>query len=116
MGGTDVGRRGPGAPAGAVVGPSRGPCVADGASRAMKKDILAPAQAPLLKQLAWSNLMLAFDYDGTLAPIVDDPEKARMRTTTRALLEKVARAYPSIVISGRAQEDVLKRVRGAGVF
>jgi len=80
------------------------------------KDILAPANAQVLSQLAWSNLLLAFDYDGTLAPIVPDPDKARMRERTRDLLEQVARAYPCVVISGRSQEDVLKRVRGTGVF
>lgn len=80
------------------------------------KDILAPAQRPVLSQLAWSNLLLGFDYDGTLAPIVDDPQQARMRATTRDLLEQVARLYPCVVISGRSQEDALKRVRGTGVF
>lgn len=80
------------------------------------KDILAPANSTVLSQLAWSNVLLAFDYDGTLAPIVPDPEQARMRERTRDLLEQVARAYPCIVISGRSQEDVLRRVRGAGVF
>jgi trehalose 6-phosphate phosphatase len=80
------------------------------------KDILAPAQEPVLRQLAWSNMLLALDYDGTLAPIAEDPDKARMRERTRDLLEDVARAYPCVVISGRSQEDVLKRVRGAGVF
>ena len=80
------------------------------------KDILAPAQGPMLRQLAWSNLLLAFDYDGTLAPIVDRPQEARMRNRTRDLLEQVAHAYPCVVISGRSQEDVLKRVRGTGVF
>jgi trehalose 6-phosphate phosphatase len=80
------------------------------------RDILAPAQEPVLRQLAWSNVLLALDYDGTLAPIVEDPDKARMRERTRDLLEEVARAYPCVVISGRSQEDVLKRVRGTGVF
>lgn len=80
------------------------------------KDILAPAQSSVLRQLAWSNLLLALDYDGTLAPIVEEPDRALLRPRTRDLLEQAARAYPCVVISGRAQEDVLKRVRGAGVF
>lgn len=80
------------------------------------KDLLAAANAPVLSQLAWSNMLLALDYDGTLAPIVADPDKARMRESTRDLLERVAHAYPCVVISGRSQEDALKRVRGTGVF
>jgi trehalose 6-phosphate phosphatase len=38
-----------------------------------------------------------------------------MRESTRRLLEKLASAYPCIVISGRSQADVLKRMRGTGV-
>jgi trehalose 6-phosphate phosphatase len=80
------------------------------------KDILAAANLPVLAQLSWSNALLAFDYDGTLAPIVDDPESAWMRDRTRLLLEQLARAYPCVVISGRSQPDALRRLRGTGVF
>ncbi len=80
------------------------------------KDILTRLSAPVLSQIAWSNVLLAFDYDGTLAPIVDDPEQARMRPLTRDLLVQVARAYPCVVISGRSQVDALRRLRGIGVF
>ena len=34
------------------------------------KDILASAQRDVLAQLSWSNVLLGFDFDGTLAPIV----------------------------------------------
>jgi trehalose 6-phosphate phosphatase len=79
------------------------------------KDILTPVNQSVLSQICWSNVLLAFDFDGTLAPIVDEPAAAQMRPRTRALLEKLARLYPCIVISGRAQEDVLRRVRGIGL-
>jgi trehalose 6-phosphate phosphatase len=78
------------------------------------KDILADDS--VLSQLAWSNALIALDYDGTLAPIVDDPEEARMRDSTRDLLERLARAYPCIVISGRSQQDAMRRTRGTGVY
>ena len=68
-----------------------------------------------LKRLAWSNVLLGFDYDGTLAPIVDIPAEARLRPRTRELLETVARSYPSVVISGRAQPDIMRRTRGLGL-
>ena len=55
----------------------------------------------LLETFAWSNVLLAFDYDGTLAPIAARPEDAHMRPDTQALLTSVARAYPTVVISGR---------------
>ena len=79
------------------------------------KHILARANSSVFQQLAWSQVLLAFDYDGTLAPIVEDPEEAWMRPRTRALLAQVARRYPCAVISGRAQWDVLRRLRGIGV-
>jgi trehalose 6-phosphate phosphatase len=64
---------------------------------------------------AWSNVLLALDYDGTLAPLVAAPHRARMRVSTRRLLISVSRLYPCVVISGRAQGDVLGRLRGVGV-
>ena len=45
-------------------------------------DILASRNHVVLARFARSNLLVAFDYDGTLAPIVRMPERARMRATT----------------------------------
>lgn len=80
------------------------------------RDILAPNNRQVLSQVAASDVLLAFDYDGTLAPIVKDPDLAHMRERTRELLEQVGHAYPCVIISGRAQEDVQRRVHGTGVF
>jgi len=75
-------------------------------------DILARRHAPALAQFASSNVLLAFDYDGTLAPITPYPERARMRERTRRLLVAAAIRYPCIVISGRGWSDVAARVDG----
>lgn len=75
-------------------------------------DILSARNRPVLERFARSNLLLAFDYDGTLAPIVPRPDRAQMRVSTRRLLRSVARRYPCIVISGRARADVMGRLRG----
>ena len=74
--------------------------------------LLAPAHRAIVEQFAWSNVLLAFDYDGTLAPIVDDPAAARMRPSTRSLLERLAVRYPCAVISGRARHDALLWLEG----
>lgn len=74
------------------------------------RDLLAARHREVLARFAWSNVLLAFDYDGTLAPIVADPARAVMRTTTRELLDRVCEQYPVIVISGRAQADVRARL------
>jgi trehalose 6-phosphate phosphatase len=78
-------------------------------------NMLSLRNRSVLAQFAWANVLLAFDYDGTLAPIVPDPDRAEMRTKTRECLREVARRYPCVVISGRAKADVEKRVRGIGL-
>lgn len=73
-------------------------------------DILASRNHLVLARFARSNLLVAFDYDGTLAPIVRAPDRARMRPTTRRLLRSVAERYPCMVISGRARADLIRRI------
>lgn len=79
------------------------------------RHILCKGNRDLLAQLAWSNVLMAFDFDGTLAPIVADPDSAGMRARTKKLLAQVCVAYPCAVISGRSQVDVSARVAGMGV-
>lgn len=79
------------------------------------RDILAAKQRGVIEPFAWSQTLLAFDFDGTLAPIVNAPASAAMRPPTRALLSRVAALYPCIVISGRALSDVTERVKGLGL-
>lgn len=79
------------------------------------KDILAKSRRPLIEAFARSQTLLAFDFDGTLAPIVDDPRMAILRPATRDLLARVAALYPCVVISGRALSDVARRVHGVGL-
>lgn len=76
------------------------------------KDILAAPQLELLTQFAWSNVLVGLDFDGTLAPIVQRPEDARLRARTRALLVSLAAEFPVAVISGRARDDVARRLEG----
>lgn len=77
--------------------------------------LFAPESAGVLAQLAWARLLVAFDFDGTLAPIVTDPNLAFMRPRTSELLTKVCQLYPSAVISGRSKADVTSRLGGAEV-
>lgn len=79
------------------------------------KSILAGAQREVLEQIAWSNVLLGFDFDGTLAPIQDDPETVALSGTTRGLLAETARLYPTVVISGRALRDVERRLTGVAL-
>jgi trehalose 6-phosphate phosphatase len=70
----------------------------------------------VLAAFAASNVLLAFDFDGTLAPIAPTPAGARMRPVTRRLLARVVRSYPCVVISGRPLDDLTDRLRGVPVW
>ena len=78
--------------------------------------ILAQRHQSTLARFARSNVMIGFDYDGTLAPIVSVPARASMRGKTRRLLRAVARRYPCVVISGRDQADVARHVGSVPVW
>lgn len=59
-----------------------------------------------------SPLLLATDFDGTLAAIVDDPSDARADAQLAALLQNAARREDVVVavVSGRDVEDLAARV------
>jgi trehalose 6-phosphate phosphatase len=79
------------------------------------RHVLAARQRSILATFATSNTLVALDFDGTLAPITNNPSRARMRPATRRLLAAVARRYPTAVISGRARADLRKCIGGVAV-
>jgi trehalose 6-phosphate phosphatase len=83
---------------------------------AAERMILSRRHVPVLAHFASSNVLVAFDYDGTLAPIVGTPSAARMRPSTRRLLTNVATRYPCVVISGRRLDDLAKRLQRVPVW
>lgn len=74
------------------------------------KPILSEEARPVLDEIARERMLLAFDFDGTLAPLVDDRAAARMRDCTRKLLRLVSLMYPCTVISGRSRADLVPRL------
>jgi len=63
-------------------------------------------------------LLTLFDFDGTLAPIVERPEEASLPIPVRRRLAELA-LCPSLqigVVSGRSLEDVKGRVGLEGIF
>ncbi|MBI1945094.1 MAG: trehalose-phosphatase [Deltaproteobacteria bacterium] len=77
--------------------------------------LLGRDAAPLLHALAGSSSLLAFDYDGTLAPLVENRRLAALRPRTCSLLARVCDLYPCAVISGRSRADVARRLAGTGI-
>jgi trehalose 6-phosphate phosphatase len=76
------------------------------------RNILARSNREVLERHVGSRTLLAFYFDGTLAPIVADPDRAAMRPSTRRLLRELAREYPCVVLSGRSRADVVRRLHG----
>jgi trehalose 6-phosphate phosphatase len=57
------------------------------------------------------DTLLAFDFDGTLAPIVADPNRAALPRGTTLLLRGLSRLWPVALISGRRASDLKSRSR-----
>lgn len=75
-------------------------------------DILTEPYRSRLGRVAGPLALLAFDFDGTLAPIVAQPERAAMRESTRVRLAELARVRTVAIISGRALADIQPRLAG----
>jgi len=80
------------------------------------KDLLQPRHRSALLRFVGEaspeRVLLAFDYDGVLAPLVREPSGAVMRPRTRDLLTRLGTRYPVAVVSGRAWRDTHKFVGG----
>jgi trehalose 6-phosphate phosphatase len=81
----------------------------------MMRYLFSPASNPVLARVAREKTLCAFDFDGTLSPIVENPHLAGIREQTRLLLRQVAALYPCVIVSGRARADLLGRLAGIKV-
>lgn len=75
----------------------------------MKHLFLPEGDAALVATMARDPL-LAFDFDGTLAPIVSRPEDARLSLAVTRRLERLAARLPVAIVTGRAVDDVRARI------
>ena len=74
------------------------------------RPLLSAAGEADLATLATARSLYAFDFDGTLAPIVASPDRARITAPMSRLLEALARQAPVAVISGRSRSDLRMRL------
>uniref|UniRef100_A0ACD5ZJV8 Uncharacterized protein n=1 Tax=Avena sativa TaxID=4498 RepID=A0ACD5ZJV8_AVESA len=56
------------------------------------------------------KIVMFLDYDGTLSPIVADPDAAYMSDAMRAAVRDVAKHFPTAIVSGRCRDKVYKFV------
>ncbi|XP_076949428.1 putative trehalose-phosphate phosphatase H [Bidens hawaiensis] len=62
------------------------------------------------------QIVMFLDYDGTLSPIVDDPDRAYMSEAMRATVKRVAGIFPTAIVSGRCRDKVYNFVRLAELY
>ncbi|OGT82161.1 MAG: trehalose-phosphatase [Gammaproteobacteria bacterium RIFCSPLOWO2_02_FULL_61_13] len=79
------------------------------------RNILDTGNCNVLREYVGSDTLIGLDFDGTLAPIVRERRRAVLRPATRSLLAELASRFQCVVISGRAKDDVIPRLRGTGV-
>lgn len=87
--------------------------VRQGDSSSKKHEGLPSALESLeeIRRLAQGKRLAVFlDYDGTLTPIVDQPEDALLSGKLREILSDLAEHFPVAVISGRDLRDIRDRV------
>jgi len=59
-----------------------------------------------LEHVNGKRLTVFLDYDGTLTPIVNNPDLAVMSQQMRETVRQVAKLFPTAIISGRGREKV----------
>ncbi|KAM1014023.1 hypothetical protein ACFX13_044718 [Malus domestica] len=57
------------------------------------------------------QIVMFLDYDGTLSPIVEDPDSAFMSNEMRKAVRDAARYFPTAIVSGRCRDKVYSFVQ-----
>ncbi|MEJ2745756.1 MAG: trehalose-phosphatase, partial [bacterium] len=70
------------------------------------------------KTITGKYVMLFLDYDGTLSPIADAPEKALLPKGTKELLRRLSgkKGFKVAVVSGRSLRDIKSIVGLKGII
>jgi alpha,alpha-trehalase len=64
----------------------------------------------VIRTLEGKTPVLFFDYDGTLTPIVDNPDEAILSAVGKQALERLSRELTVAVVSGRGLSDLKGKV------
>ncbi|XP_004500616.1 probable trehalose-phosphate phosphatase J [Cicer arietinum] len=79
-----------------------------------------PSAIKLFDEIIYSakgkEIVFFLDYDGTLSPIVADPDKAFMTRKMRATLKDIARHFPTAIVTGRCRDKVFNFVKLAELY
>ncbi|XP_022736996.1 probable trehalose-phosphate phosphatase D [Durio zibethinus] len=70
----------------------------------------------IMKEAKGKKVVVFLDYDGTLSPIVEDPDTAFLSAEMRAAVREVAKYFPTSIISGRGRDKVKEFVQLNNVY
>ncbi|KAK9292542.1 hypothetical protein L1049_020516 [Liquidambar formosana] len=71
---------------------------------------------PMMSAANGKMIVVFLDYDGTLSPIVDNPDRAFMSDEMRSAVHEVAKSFPTAIISGRGRDKVKEFVQLSNVY
>lgn len=77
---------------------------------ALAKPLFSERGAARLDTIVQPNMLCVFDFDGTLAPIVEQPDQARLPAVVRERLLALQRLAPVAILTGRALGDIATRL------
>ncbi len=94
--------------------------VADGPSLVARMlrstPLVRDARDAFERQAADKRIAVFLDYDGTLTPIVENPEDATLGEGMRAALSRLAAQVPVAIVSGRDLKDVQDLVKDDSLY
>jgi trehalose 6-phosphate phosphatase len=70
----------------------------------------------IMARLSHKRLVVFLDYDGTLTPIVERPDRALLPASMRQTIIELAGCCPVMIISGRDRADVQRLVQLDNIF
>jgi trehalose 6-phosphate phosphatase len=74
------------------------------------RHLFSPEGTAAVAAVVQRSPLLAFDFDGTLAPIVDHPDDAHVPEALAAVLGAAAERWPVAIVTGRDVSDVRGRL------
>lgn len=76
-------------------------------------DILSPPGLAVLRSFVTPQTLCAFDLDGTLAPIIDDPAAVALPVAVQQAMQQLCSLVPVAIITGRGCDDARPRLKFA---
>ncbi|KAL9258535.1 putative trehalose-phosphate phosphatase D [Drosera capensis] len=70
----------------------------------------------IMNEANGKQIVMFLDYDGTLSPIVNDPDRAFMSDEMRVAIRGVAKRFPTAIVTGRCRDKVYDFVRLAELY